>query len=76
MGRSKKKPSAAWGELEAKCLWEEQIAYEMVRPVLLLNQSVPARAAEVGVAPRATCRIMEQVRSILHAGTTRSHQRE
>ena len=62
MGRGKKAAtaSAAWREIEAKCLWDEQIAYEIVRPVLLFEQSVLARAAEVGVAPKTIQRTMRQ----------------
>jgi putative transposase len=62
MGRRKKASttSTAWQELEAQCLWDEQIAYEIVRPVLLFDQSVAARAAEVGIAPKTVQRTMRQ----------------
>jgi hypothetical protein len=34
MGKSKKRrsPSPEWKNLEAQCLWPEQIAYEIIRP--------------------------------------------
>ena len=62
MGRGKKATAAtaAWRDLEGKCLWDDQIAYEIVRPVVLFAQSVPARAAEVGVASKTIQRKMHQ----------------
>jgi putative transposase len=61
MGRAKKKaPSTEWSELAAKCLWGEQIAYELVRPVVLKEQTPDERAPEVGLSKRTLQRKVQQ----------------
>jgi hypothetical protein len=60
MGQNRSTASAAWHELEAQCLQDEQIAYEIVCQVLLLYQSVSTRATEVGVTPKTIQRKMRQ----------------
>lgn len=58
MGKSKKQrsPSPEWKNLEAQCLWPEQIAYEIIRPCQLEKQSITQRAVEVGLHPRTIAR--------------------
>ncbi len=61
MGRARKSaPSAAWTELEAKCLWDDQIAYEVVRPVVLKEQALAERAQELGMTPGTMRRKVQQ----------------
>lgn len=58
MGKSKKhrSPSPEWKNLEAQCLWPEQIAYEIIRPCELEKRSIAQRAVEVGLHPRTIAR--------------------
>jgi len=61
MGRAKKSArSAVWNELEAKCLWDDQLAYEVVRPVVLKEQPLAVRATELGVSTKTMKRRVHQ----------------
>ena len=61
MGRTQKSThSPIWNELEAQCLWDEQFAYEVVRPVVLKKQLLQERATELGVSARTMQRKIKQ----------------
>jgi putative transposase len=61
MGRAKKSArSALWTELQATCLWDDQFAYEVVRPVVLKKQLLDDRATELGVSARTMQRTVKQ----------------
>ncbi len=66
MGTSKKQrsPSPEWKNLEAQCLWPEQIAYEIIRPCQLEKQSITQRAVEVGLHPRTSARKLERFQQL------------
>ncbi len=66
MGKSKKhrSPSPEWKNLEAQCLWPEQIAYEIIRPCQLEKQSITQRAVEVGLHPRTIARKLERFQQL------------
>ena len=66
MGKSKKhrSPSPEWKNLEAQCLWPEQIAYEIIRPCQLEKQSLKQRAVEVGLHPRTIARKLERFQQL------------
>ena len=53
MGRGKTATrSAALRDLKAHCLWDDQFAYEVVRPVVLKEQSLTERASVLGVTAK------------------------
>jgi transposase len=54
VGRSKAKQTVSpeWERLQAKLLWPDQVAYEEIRPVVLLNQPIKDRAEEIGVSAK------------------------
>jgi hypothetical protein len=52
-------PSREWLAFQATLLHPDQIAYEEIRPVVVLGQEIKTRAAEVGVAPRTLARRVE-----------------
>jgi hypothetical protein len=58
--RMKRAPSPEWQAFQATLLYPDQIAYEEIRPVVVLGQEIKARAAEVGVAPRTLAKRVEQ----------------
>jgi transposase len=58
--RAKRMPSGEWLARQAQLIHPEQIAYEEVRPVVVLHQSIKEWAAEIGVAPRTLSRRVEQ----------------
>lgn len=46
--------------MEAKCLWDDQFAYEVVRPVVLKEQTPDVRATELGVSTKTMQRRVKQ----------------
>jgi putative transposase len=58
MGRSRSQRvvSPGWEHLQAQLLWPDQIAYEEIRPVVVLNQPVKERAEEIGVSAKTLSR--------------------
>jgi len=59
-GRTQRRPSQEWQAFQATLLHPDQIAYEEIRPVVVLGQEIKARAAEVGVAPHTLARRVER----------------
>lgn len=59
-GRTRRRPSPEWQAFQATLLHPDQIAYEEIRPVVVLGQEIKARAAEVGVAPHTLARRVER----------------
>lgn len=58
--KRKRTPSPEWQAFQATLLHPDQIAYEVIRPVVTLGQDLTSRAAEVGLAPRTLARKVEQ----------------
>jgi putative transposase len=59
MGRRKRRrvdPTHEWEQIELLCAWDEQVAYERVRPLVLFGDPVPERSAETGVSERTLYR--------------------
>ena len=50
--RQRVAPTDDWQQLQLRLLWPEQIAYELIRPVVLFGHSSAARAHETGTAAR------------------------
>jgi putative transposase len=59
-GRTRRRPSPEWQVFQATLFHPDQIAYEEIRPVVVLGQEIKARAAEVGVAPHTLARRVER----------------
>lgn len=45
-----------WEQLELLCVWEEQIEYERIRPLVLFGDPVPERSAQSGTSERVLYR--------------------
>jgi putative transposase len=58
--RAKQAPSQEWLARQAELIHPEQIAYEEVRPVVVLHQPIKEWAAQIGVSPRTLSRRVEQ----------------
>ncbi|HEY7341694.1 MAG TPA: DDE-type integrase/transposase/recombinase [Ktedonobacterales bacterium] len=58
--KRKRTPSPEWQAFQATLLHPDQVAYEVIRPVVTLGQDLTSRAAEVGLAPRTLARKVEQ----------------
>jgi len=59
MGRRRRRrvdPTDDWKQLELLCVWEEQIEYERIRPLVLFGGPVPERAEQTGVSERTLYR--------------------
>jgi len=50
--RQRVPPTDDWQQLQLRLLWPEQIAYELIRPVVLFGHSSTARAHETGTPAR------------------------
>lgn len=59
-GQTQRQLSPEWQAFQATLLHPDQIAYEEIRPVVVLGQEIKARAAEVGVAPRTLAKRVDQ----------------
>src|SRR5947209_19188438 len=49
-----------WQRIQQYTLWPEQTVYELLRPVVLFNESAAERAKETGTAERTLQRKAEQ----------------
>ena len=47
-----------WEQLELLCVWDEQVEYERIRPLVLFGESVPERARRTGSSERTLYRKM------------------
>lgn len=58
MGRHRPNKTIApdWEQLQAQLLWPDQIAYEAIRPVVVLNQPVKERAEQIEVSAKTLSR--------------------
>ena len=58
MGRTRKKRAVSpeWENLQAQLLWPDQVAYEEIRPIVVLSQPVKERAEQLGVSTRTLSR--------------------
>src|SRR6266581_9558858 len=52
-----------WQRIQQYTLWPEQKVYELLRPVVLFNESAAERAQETGTAERTLQRKAEQFES-------------
>ena len=50
--RPRRERTDDWQKIQQYTLWPEQKAYELLRPVVLFNESVAERAQETGAAER------------------------
>ncbi len=59
MGRRRRRrvdPTEDWQQLELLCVWEEQVEYERIRPLVLFGEAVPERARQTGASERTLYR--------------------
>src|SRR5947209_1523371 len=54
--RPRRERTDDWQKIQQYTLWPEQKAYELLRPVVLFNESTAERAAETGTAERSMYR--------------------
>lgn len=58
--RPRRERTDDWQKIQQYTLWPEQEAYELLRPVLLFNESTAERAMETGTAERSMYRKVAQ----------------
>jgi len=58
--RPRRERTDDWQKIQQYTLWPEQKAYELLRPVVLFNESTTERAAETGTAERSMYRKVAQ----------------
>jgi transposase len=59
MGRRKRRRvdlTDEWEQLELLCVWDEQVEYERIRPLVLFGEPVPERSARMGTPERTLYR--------------------
>lgn len=54
--RSRRERTDDWQKIQQYTLWPEQKVYELLRPVVLFNESATERARETGAAERSVRR--------------------
>ena len=70
--RVKRQPSSEWLALQAILILPDQIAYEVIHPVVTLGQDLKSRAADVGVTPHTLALIQFPRRCSYHGGNWRA----
>ncbi len=58
--RPRRERTDDWQKIQQYTLWPEQKAYELLRPVVLFNETAADRAQETGTAERTIYRKAEQ----------------
>jgi hypothetical protein len=59
MGRRRRRlvdPNDDWEQLELLCVWDEQVEYERIRPLVLFGEPVLERARTTGTSERTLYR--------------------
>ncbi len=50
--RRRVEPTDDWEQLELLCVWDEQVEYERIRPLVLFGEPVTERAVRTGISDR------------------------
>ncbi len=54
--RRRVEPTDDWEQLELLCVWDEQVEYERIRPLVLFGEPVTERAVRTGISDRTQVR--------------------